>query len=67
MPTTTKQTLVALWHYTCPECGVGDRDTGHYAVSDIVYCEVCLEQDQRPVRLKRWQVDESGSPSGGGR
>ena len=66
MPTTTKQTLVPLWHYRCPECGIGDEDTGYHGQTHMIYCEVCLEDDQH-VRLKRWQVDhDSGAlpPSG---
>ena len=55
---TIKQTLVPLWHYHCPECGISDADTGYHAATDAIYCEVCLE-DQRQVRLKRWQVEET--------
>ena len=57
MPTTTKQVAVALWHYHCPECGIGDAELGHLAVTDVLYCEVCLE-DSRHVRLRRWQAPE---------
>ncbi len=57
MSTTTKQTLVPLWHYHCPECGFGDKEIGHLAVTDALYCEVCLE-DKQHVRLKRWQAAE---------
>ncbi len=55
MSTTTKQTVVPLWHYHCPECGFGDKEVGHLAVTDALYCEVCLEDQQR-VQLKRWQA-----------
>ena len=58
MSTTTKQTTVALWHYQCPECGIGDGETGYHAVSHALYCEVCVEDGQR-VRLRRWPVDQS--------
>jgi hypothetical protein len=55
-----------LWHYRCPECGVGDGELGHHAELDLIWCEVCLE-DKRHVRLKRWPVeDESGPLSGSG-
>jgi hypothetical protein len=57
MSTTTKQTVVSLWHYHCPECGFSDKEIGHLAVTDAVYCEVGLE-DKRQVRLKRWQAAE---------
>ena len=56
---TTKQTVVHLWHYHCPDCGVGDQETGHLYPKDVLYCEVCLEED-RPVRLRRWPQDVAG-------
>ena len=58
---TTKQTVVALWHYQCPECGISDQETAYHGQTHMIYCEVCLEDNQH-VRLKRWQVDpESGA------
>ena len=66
MSTTTKQTAVLLWHYQCPECGIGDGETGYHAQTHALYCEVCLEDD-RHVRLRRWPVDhDSGALPGGG-
>ena len=62
MATYTKQTSVPLWHYQCPECGVGDEEAGHLHPTEALYCEICLE-DQRPVRLRRWPA-EDGSASG---
>ena len=53
---TTRQTAVPLWHYQCPECGFGDEETGFHAVTEAIYCEVCLE-DARSVRLKRWPAE----------
>ena len=66
MSTTTKQTNVPLWHYQCPDCGIGDQDTGYHAPTDVIYCEVCLE-DARPVRLRRWPVElpQEGETSSG--
>jgi hypothetical protein len=64
MSTTTKQTVVALWHYICPECGFGDGETGHHAPAHVIYCEFCLEE-RRTVRLKRWPVEGSGTAPGG--
>jgi len=64
MSITTKQTVVALWHYRCPDCGLGDGEIRHQVPADVIYCEVCLEE-QRYVRLRRWPVDASGSPPGG--
>ncbi len=62
MDTYTKQTAVPLWHYQCPECGIGDQEAGHLHPVDALYCEVCLE-DRRQVRLKRW-TSESGALPG---
>ena len=31
MSTTTRQTNVPLWHFQCPECGMGDGEMGHHA------------------------------------
>jgi hypothetical protein len=61
MTNKTERARVALFHYQCPECGVGDPERGHYATVEMIWCEVCLEQ-QRPERLKRWPVGESGLP-----
>jgi late competence protein required for DNA uptake (superfamily II DNA/RNA helicase) len=55
----------SLWRYRCPECGVGDEELGHHATADLIWCEVCLE-DNRHVRLRRWPVEESGPLPGGG-
>ncbi len=58
MAMVTKNSVVTLWHYSCPECGTGDREAGHHAPTDVIYCEVCLE-DRQYVRLKRWPVEEA--------
>ena len=56
----TRQTVVPLWHYYCPQCNLGSADTGEFAVADMIYCEVCIE-DGQPSRLKRWPVEEEGA------
>jgi hypothetical protein len=66
----TTSTIVTHWYFHCPECGFGDGELGHHAATDMIWCEICLE-DGRRVGLKRWPVEdfpeESGSlPSGGG-
>ena len=65
MATYTKQTAVPLWHYTCPECGVGDGDAGHLHPDEVLYCEVCLEDERRQVKLRRWPNETSGALTGG--
>ena len=52
--TTTRQVSVPLWRYHCRDCGVGDADTQHLAADHAIYCEVCLEDEGRYVRLVRW-------------
>ena len=66
MSTTTKQTPIALWHYHCPACGLGDAETGYHAPTHAIYCEVCLEDGQH-VKLKRWPAEEPSSALAGGR
>ena len=56
MDSTTKQTAVQLWRYSCPQCGFGDQEIGHLHADHALYCEVCLE-DKQHVRLRRW-LDE---------
>src|SRR5580698_798590 len=62
MRTITKQTDIQLWHYTCPECGIGNAETGYTAQEHMIYCEVCLE-DGEQVKLKRWPVDHDSGPT----
>ena len=57
MALSTRQTVVPLWHYHCPSCGVADSDMGHLAAHEAIYCEVCLE-DGEQIRLRRWQPAE---------
>jgi hypothetical protein len=65
MSVSTKRIVIEFWHFQCPECGLGDDETGHHAPAHMIWCEVCLEENCH-VRLRRWPVDESGSPAGGG-
>jgi hypothetical protein len=64
MPLVTRQTVISLWHYHCPQCGIGSAETGAFAVVDMIYCEVCIE-DGQPTRLKRWPIEEEDAPPGG--
>lgn len=61
----TTRTVVAVWHFQCPECGFGDVEAGCHASLDTIHCEICLEEG-RYVRLKRWPVEDSGLPASGG-
>jgi len=51
-----KATLVAMWRFECPECGMTDAELGPVDTHTLL-CEVCLEEDKH-VRLKRWPVEE---------
>jgi hypothetical protein len=53
------------WHFQCPECGMGDEEIGQLAEHDDIYCEVCLEESERHVRLHRWPADAGGAEEGG--
>ena len=46
------------WHFHCPECGMGDFELGHLAADQELFCEVCLEEEGRLIRLERWPADE---------
>jgi hypothetical protein len=54
-------TVVTHWYFHCPECGFGDAELGHHATTDMIWCEICLEE-QRHVRLKRWPVEDESGP-----
>ncbi len=59
-----KQALVRCWYFQCPECGFGDQELGQLSADDEIYCEVCLIEVQRCVRLRRWTEapDTVGGP-----
>jgi hypothetical protein len=46
----------AFWHFHCPECGVGDNELGHLLAAQEIFCVVCLEEEGRQVRLRRWDT-----------
>jgi hypothetical protein len=48
----------AFWRFHCPECGLGDTELGHLLSAHEIHCLVCLEEDGRFVRLRRWEVIE---------
>jgi hypothetical protein len=45
-------------HFQCPECGFGDDEVGHLVAEDEVYCIVCLEEEGRRIRVRRWEEAE---------
>jgi hypothetical protein len=51
-----------FWHFECPECGLGSAELGP-ADAHVFLCEVCLEEDGKHVRLRRWQVELSPLPT----
>ena len=53
----TRAALVTLWHFECPECGMTDVEVGPIDGNTLL-CEVCLEEDDRNVLVKRWPHDE---------
>ena len=57
--TTVSTTLLRFWHFQCPECGIGDREIGVFAESHDAYCEVCLTEEGRHVRLALWPAEDS--------
>ena len=61
-----EQTVIALWRYSCPECGISDAESGYQAPHHMLYCEVCLEEG-RQVKLRRWPADHDSSPAPRGR
>ena len=54
----TPRVEVRCYRYSCPECGAGDDEMGHLATGDELHCFVCLIEDDRTVRLRRWLPDE---------
>jgi hypothetical protein len=37
---------------------MGDFELGHFADDQQLFCEVCLEEEGRLIRLQRWPADE---------
>ena len=53
----TKQSL-HIYRFSCPECGMGDAELGHLLPADELHCVVCLIDEDRYVRLRRWLAEE---------
>ncbi len=52
----------AFWYFHCPDCGTGHAELGHLLSAHEIHCIVCLEDDGRQVRLRRWQATEADTP-----
>ena len=46
------------WHFQCPECGLGDFELGYLADDQQLFCDVCLQEESRLIRLQRWPAEE---------
>ena len=57
--TTTSTARVRFWHFQCPECGIGDQEIGALAEGHDIYCEVCLTEKGRHVRLTLSPAEDS--------
>jgi hypothetical protein len=53
--------LEGHWHFQCSECGMGDFELGYLADDQQFFCEVCLEEEGRMIRLERWPTEEVAS------
>jgi hypothetical protein len=49
--------IIRHWYFHCPECGFGDDEVGNHTTTDMIWCEICLEE-KRYVRLRRWPVED---------
>ncbi len=52
------------YSFICPECGMGDVELGHLTPVDELYCVVCLVDEDRYVRLRRWLAEEAEQTAG---
>ena len=52
--TAVSPSTIRFWHFQCPECGMSDLEFGHPAEAHDIHCEVCLEDQDRTVNLRRW-------------
>jgi len=43
-----------VWRFHCPDCDVTDEELGELAADEEIYCEVCMAESHRYVRLRRW-------------
>ena len=53
-----------VYCFFCPECGMGDGELGHLGGDDDIHCVVCLIDEDRYVRLRRWLAEEAVETTG---
>ena len=46
---------MAQIRFQCPECGFGDHEAGHLVAEADIYCVVCLEEQERQIRVECWE------------
>jgi len=54
MTTASRPSVERAWKFQCPECEFTDEEFGHLAADEEVYCEVCMAESHRYIRLRRW-------------
>ena len=60
-----RQVEIHVYKFICPDCGMGDAELGHLAGQDDIHCTVCLIDEDRYVRLRRWLDDEQAASASG--
>ena len=50
-----------ILRFHCPDCGFNDYEVGHLMAEDQIYCVICLEEEDRLVRLHRWEEEGEGA------
>ena len=58
-----RREAITVLHFQCPECGLGDYEVGYLTDGADAYCIICQEEDDRLVRLHRWEEDDQLKPA----
>lgn len=51
-----------VYSFMCPDCGMSDTELGHLVAVDDIHCVVCLIDEDRYVRLRRWVAEAAPAP-----
>ena len=54
----TTRVRLHVYQFVCPDCGMSDAELGHLAGQDDIHCVVCLIDEDRYVRLRRWLAED---------